>query len=75
MLKKHQNTFKKYHTLYLVILYSLVPQYVAIVLVHIRVPYIFKYFMGAYLIVRLLLTVFYCLELGPQRISVYAKKK
>ena len=75
MLKKHQNTFKKYHTLYLVILYSLVPQYVAIVLVHLLVPNIFKYIMGAYLTVRLLLAVYYRLELGPQRISVYAKKK
>lgn len=75
MLKKYKNTFKKYHTLYLVILYSLVPQYVTIVFVHLLVPHIFKYIMGACLIVRILLTVFYRLELGPQRISVYAKKK
>lgn len=75
MLKKHQKTFKKYHMLYLVILYSLVPQYATIVLVHVFVPGIFKYVMGAYLIVRLILAVFYRLELGPQKISVYASKK
>lgn len=74
MLKEHKNTFKKYHTLYLVILYSLVPQYAAIVLVHIFAPNIFKYVMGAYLSVRLILAVAYRLELGPQRRSVYAKK-
>lgn len=74
MLKKHQNTFKKYHILYLVILYSLVPQYATIVLVHIFVPDIFKYVIGAYLVVRLILAVAYRLELGPQRRSVYAKK-
>ena len=75
MLKKHQKTFKKYHILYLVVLYSLVPQYVAIVLVHTLVPNIIKYIVGFCLIVRLLLAVFYRLEIGPQRISVYAKKK
>ena len=75
MLTKLQNTFKKYHILYLVILYSLVPQYGTIVLVHILMPNILKYIAGVYLILRLLLAVFYRLELGPQRISVYAKKK
>lgn len=75
MLKKHQKTFKKYHILYLVVLYSLVPQYVAIVLVHTLVPNIIKYIVGFCLIVRLLLALFYRLKLGPQRISVYAKKK
>lgn len=75
MLTKLRNTFKKYHILYLVILYSLVPQYVAIALVHILMPNIVKYIAGVYLILRLLLAVFYRLELGPQRISVYAKKK
>ena len=75
MLKKHQNIFKKYHMLYLVVLYSLVPQYASIILIHIFVPRIFLYIMGVYLIVRVLLEIFYRLELGPQRISVYAKKK
>ena len=75
MLKNHQSTFKNYHTLYLAILYSLVPQYAAIVLVHFFIPNIFKYIMGLYLIVRLLIAAFYRLSLGPERISVYAKKK
>ncbi len=75
MLKNHQKIFKKYHILYLVVLYSLAPQYVAVVLVHILAPNIIKYIVGVCLIVRLLLAVFYRLKLGPQRISVYAKKK
>ena len=75
LLKNYQKTFKKYHILYLVILYSLVPQYVAMVLIHFLVPSIIKYRVGFCLIVRLLLAVLYRLELGPQRISVYAKKK
>lgn len=74
MLKKNKKTFKKYHRLYLVVLYSLLPQYIAIVCIHILVPDILKYVAGAYLLIRLLLAVLYRLELGPQRISVYAKK-
>lgn len=75
MLKKYQKAFRKYHMLYLVVLYSLFPQYAAVVLIHILAPNIIKYVAAVYLIIRLLLAVFYRLELGPQRISVYAKKK
>ena len=76
MLKKYQKTFKKYHVLYLVVLYSLVPQYVTLVLIHVFTPdFFFKFTAGVCLICRLLLAIFYRLELGPQRISVYAKKK
>ena len=75
MLNNHQKTFKKYHILYLLVLCSLVPQYVTIVLIQTLVPNIIKYIVAFCLIVRLLLAIFYRLELGPQRISVYAKKK
>ena len=75
MLKNHQKTFKRYHILYLLILCSLVPQYVTIVLIHTLVPNAIKYIVAFCLIVRLLLAIFYRHKLGPQRISVYAKKK
>ena len=75
MLKKYQKTFKKFHTLYLSILYSLIPQYIVGVLSCFFVPNIAKYIIGVLLGVRLLLTVFYRLELGPHRQSVYAQKK
>ena len=73
MLKRYQNIFKIYHKLYLAILYSLVPQYAAVVLVQILFVDIFNYVIGACLIVRLILAVFYRLALGPQRTSIYAK--
>lgn len=75
MLKKHQKSFKNHHTLYLIILYSLVPQYTTVVLIHIFAPSIIWYIMGALLIIRILFACYYRLELGPQRISVYAQKK
>ena len=38
MLKKYTGAFRKYHILYLIILYSLIPQYITIVLFHIFAP-------------------------------------
>ena len=75
MLKKYTGAFRKYHILYLVILYSLIPQYITIVLFHIFVPSIIWYVFGVFLGIKLLLTIFYTLELGPQKMSVYAQKK
>ena len=75
MLSKYQSAFKKYHVLYLVVLYSLIPQYVAIVLFQIFAPNIVKYILGVCLAARFLLSGFYRRELGPQGMSVYAKKK
>ena len=75
MLKKYTRTFRKYHILYLVILYSLIPQYITIVLFHIFVPSVIWYVFGVFLAIKLLITIFYTLELGPQKMSVYAQKK
>ena len=75
MLKKYTGTFKKYHILYLVILYSLIPQYLTIVLCHIFATNIIWYVFGVFGGIKLLLTFFYALELGPQKMSVYAEKK
>ena len=75
MLKKYTGTFRKYHILYLVILYSLIPQYITIVLFHIFATSIVWYVFGVFLGIKLLLTIFYTLELGPQKMSVYAQKK
>lgn len=75
MLKKYTGTFRKYHFLYLVILYSLIPQYITIALFHIFVPSVIWYGFGVFLGIKLLLTILYTLELGPQKMSVYAQKK
>ena len=75
MLKKYTGTFRKYHFLYLVILYSLIPQYITIALFHIFVPSVIWYVFGVFLGIKLLLTILYTLELGPQKMSVYAQKK
>ena len=75
MLKKHEKAFKNYHTLYLTILYSLIPQYITVILFHIFAPSIVWYIVGALLIIRFILVFYYGLELGPQKMSVYAQKK
>ena len=75
MLKKYKEAFKKYHTLYLVILYSLIPQYVTVILFHIFAPGLIWYVFGTFLVVKFLLAAFYTLELGPLKMSVYAQKK
>ena len=75
MLRKYQKTFRKYHILYLSILYSLIPQYLASILSCFLAPNVAKYILVVFLGARLLLAVFYRLELGPLRISVYAQKK
>ena len=75
MLKKYTGVFRKYHILYLIILYSLIPQYITIVLFHIFVPSVIWYVFGVFLAIKLLITIFYTLELGPQKMSVYAQKK
>ena len=75
ILKKYTRTFRKYHILYLVILYSLIPQYITIVLFHIFVLCVIWYVFGVFLAIKLLITIFYTLELGPLKMSVYAQKK
>ena len=75
MLKKYKADFQKYHTLYLVILYSLIPQYIIIVLFHVFAPGIIWYVFGTFLVIKFLLVIFYTLELGPLKMSVYAQKK
>ena len=75
MLKKYTRTFRKYHILYLIILCSLIPQYITVILCHIFAPSVIWYVFGVFLGIKLLLTIFYTLELGPQKMSVYAQKK
>ena len=75
MLKKYTRTFRKYHNIYLVILYSLIPQYITIVLIHIFAPSLIWYVFGLFLGIKLMLTIFYTVELGPLKMSVYAQKK
>ena len=75
MLKKHTGAFRKYHILYMVILCSLIPQYITIALFHILETNVIWYVFGVFLGIKLLLTIFYTLELGPQKMSVYAQKK
>lgn len=75
MLTKHQKVYKKYHMLYLMVLYSLIPQYVSIIFFQLFAPQVVKYILCVFFVARFLLAIFYRLELGPQRISIYAKKK
>lgn len=75
LLKKHTSAFQKYHTLYLIILYSLIPQYITVILLHIFADAIIWYVLGGLLIIKLLLAVFCRLELGSNRMSVYSRKK
>lgn len=75
MLKKNASTFKKYHILYLSILYSLLPQYIVMALFHVFASDIMWYPLGFFGIIKILLGIFYWLELGPNKMSVYAQKK
>ena len=74
MLKKNKEAFRKYHMLYLANIYSLIPQYVAVCLFHFLLPNIILYVVGTLLLIRIFLAIFYRLELGSNRISVYAQK-
>ena len=74
MLKKNKEAFRKYHILYLIIIYSLIPQYIVACLFHFLAPSIIFYVIGTLSLIRILLVIFYRLELGPNRMSVYAKK-
>ncbi|MBQ9148052.1 MAG: hypothetical protein IJX69_00615 [Oscillospiraceae bacterium] len=74
MLKKNERQFGKYHALYLAVLYSLIPQYTAVVVFHVFWKSVIWYVFGGCLTLRFVLAVFYRLELGPNRISVYAQK-
>ena len=75
MLKKNVDAFKKYHRLYKILLYTLLPQYAIIITVHVFLPRVIWYVLGAFLAIKLLLAVFYTLELGLMKMSVYAQKK
>ena len=74
MLKKNKEAFRKYHILYLSIIYSLIPQYIVVCLFHFFIPSIILYVVGTLLLIRILLAIFYRLELGSNRMSVYAQK-
>lgn len=74
MLKKHKPIFRKYNMLYLVMLSSIIPQYVSLILCHFFVPNVVMYLVGVCILIRIILAVFLHLELGPQRMSVYAQK-
>lgn len=74
MLKKNKEAFRKYHILYLAIICSIIPQYIAVCLFHFFLPGIILYVVGVLLLIRILLAIFYRLELGPNKHSVYAQK-
>lgn len=74
MLKKHKPIFRKYHMLYLVMLSSIIPQYVSLILCSVFAPNVVIYLVGVCILIRVILAVFLYLELGPQRMSVYAQK-
>lgn len=75
LLKKYAAAFRKYHILYLCILYSLLPQYIVVILVYIFLADMFWYVCGVFWGIKLLLALFYRLELGANHMSVYAQKK
>ena len=74
MLKKHKPIFRKYNMLYLVMLSSIIPQYVSLILCRVFAPNVVIYLVGVCILIRVILAVFLHLELGPQRMSVYAQK-
>ena len=75
MLKRHKEAFKKYYTLYLVILYSLIPQYIITVLFHVFMPQFIWYIFGIFISIKILLAIFYRGKLGALKKSIYAQKK
>lgn len=75
MLKKNVSAFKNYHLLYMILLISLIPQYIVIVLAQILLPdYVWCVFCF-FLAIKFILAVYYRLELGSLKMSVYAQKK
>ena len=74
MLKKHKKEFHRFHVLYKVLLYSLVPRFVVLGLVHILFTNAVWYVYGSYFAIQIGISAVYRIVLGANRRSVYAKK-
>lgn len=74
MLKKHKKEFRRFHMLYKILLYSLVPRYFVLVLAHILFTNAVWYIYGSYFVIQVGVAVSYRIIRGPNRISVYAQK-
>ena len=74
MLKKHKKEFRRFHVLYKVLLYSLVPRFFALGLAHILFTNIVWYIYGSYFAIQIGVSAIYRVVLGANRRSVYAQK-
>lgn len=74
MLKENIRDFVTYRTLYLIILYTLIPQYIAIIVCNICLGYKSFYVIGVFAAIKLSIDIFLRFQVDAQRMSKYRKK-
>ena len=74
MLKNYVRDFVAYRTLYLIILYTLIPQYVAVIVCNICLGYKSFYVVVAFAAIKLIIEIFLRFQVDAQRMSKYRKK-
>ena len=74
MLKNYVRDFVAYRILYLIILYTLIPQYVALIVCNICLGYKSFYVLGVFATIKLLIDIFLRFQVDSLRMSKYRKK-
>ena len=74
LLKEYIRDFVAYRTLYLIILYTLIPQYIVVIVCNICLGYKSFYVLGAFAAIKLIIVIFLRFQVDAQRMSKYRKK-
>lgn len=74
MLKNYVRDFVAYRTLYLIILYTLIPQYIAVIVCNICLGYKSFYVVVAFAAIKLIIGIFLRFQVDAQWMSKYRKK-
>ena len=74
MLKNYVRDFVSYRTLYLIILYTLIPQYIAVIVCNICLGYKSFYVVVAFAAIKLIIEIFLRFQVDAQWMSKYRKK-
>ena len=74
MLKNYIHDFVAYRTLYLIILYTLIPQYIAIIVCNICLGYKSLYVIGVFAAIKLFIDIFLRFQVDGLMMSKYRKK-
>lgn len=73
-LKKYIKEFNTFHKIYMIVIYTLVPQYVIIITSNILLEMKSVYLLGFFAVLKLLICILVRINVDSNRVSIYRKK-